>query len=78
VRSSLRRQACLDEETSHKLEAVTHTFGRSAAIIRELIAQATPKEFPPSWHMAVSERRPQNARPGGGRDEESDEHPRAS
>jgi hypothetical protein len=69
----------LDAVTSRKLEALMHTFDRSAAeIIRALIAQATPEDFPQSWHMAVSERRPQNARPGDGRGEESDEHSRAS
>jgi hypothetical protein len=69
----------LDAVTSRKLAAFMYTFERSAAaIIRELIAQATPEDFPQSWHMAGSERRPQNARPGDGRGEESDEHSRAS
>jgi hypothetical protein len=59
VRCSLRRQVCLDEQTSRKLEALTHTFGRSAAaIIRQLIPKATPEEFPQGWHKAVSDRRP--------------------
>jgi hypothetical protein len=31
-----------------------HTFDRSAAaIIRQLIAQARPEEFPERWHLAV-------------------------
>jgi predicted transcriptional regulator len=46
----------LDEVTSRKLEAFTQTFHRPAAdVIRQLIAQATPKDFPPSWHLAVAE-----------------------
>jgi predicted DNA-binding protein len=53
----------LDEVTSHKLEALTQTFDRSAAeIIRQLIAQATPEDFPSSWHLAVKERPPRKAR----------------
>jgi hypothetical protein len=68
----------LDAVTSRKLAAFMHTFERSAAaIIRELIAQATPEDFPPSWHMAAIEPRPQDARPGGGRVRASREHPRA-
>jgi predicted transcriptional regulator len=48
----------LDAATSQKLETLTHTFGRSAAeVIRQLIAQATPEDFPQSWHLAVDERR---------------------
>jgi hypothetical protein len=35
-----------------------HTFDRSAAaIIRQLIAQARPEEFPERWHLAVREHR---------------------
>jgi predicted transcriptional regulator len=49
---------CLDEETSRKLEALMHTFDRSAAeIIRALIAQATPEDFPTSWRVAVAAHR---------------------
>jgi hypothetical protein len=48
----------LDAGTSRTLEALTSTFDRSAAeIIRQLIAQATPEDFPPSWHVAAMERR---------------------
>lgn len=68
----------LDAVTSRKLAAFMHTFERSAAaIIRELIAQASPEDFPPSWHMAAIEPRPQDARAGGGRARASHEHPRA-
>jgi predicted DNA-binding protein len=68
----------LDAVTSRILAAFMHTFERSAAaIIRELIAQASPEDFPPSWHMAAIEPRPQDARAGGGRARASHEHPRA-
>jgi hypothetical protein len=52
----------LDEGTSRKLEALTETFDRSAAeIIRQLITQAMPEDFPPSWRLAVEERQPREA-----------------
>jgi predicted DNA-binding protein len=52
----------LDEVTAHKLETLTHTFNRPAAeVIRQLIAQVRPEDFPPSWHMAAMERRPPGA-----------------
>jgi len=36
---------------------LTHTFGRSAAeVIRQLIAQVTPEDFPLDWHLAAAER----------------------
>jgi hypothetical protein len=60
---------CLDEVTSRTLEILTQTFHRSAAeIIRQLIAQASPEDFPSSWHMAAMARRPPRAplRGGGG------------
>jgi hypothetical protein len=48
----------LDDETSTKLGTLMQTFDRSAAeIIRQLIAQASPEEFPQSWHLAVNEHR---------------------
>lgn len=54
----------LDDETSNKLGILTRTFGRSAAeIIRQLIAQATPEDFPQSWRLAAAEHRPQDACP---------------
>jgi hypothetical protein len=53
----------LDGATQRKLETLMDTFDRSAAaIIRALIAQATPESFPPSWHLAVEERRAREAR----------------
>jgi predicted transcriptional regulator len=48
----------LDNDTQRKLETLMHTFHRPAAeIIRQLIAQARPEEFPESWHLAVREHR---------------------
>jgi predicted transcriptional regulator len=48
----------LDEVTSRTLAALTQTFDRSAAdVIRQLIAQADPEDFPQGWHLAVEERR---------------------
>jgi predicted transcriptional regulator len=53
----------LDEVTLRKLETLTQTFRRSAAeVIRQLVAQANLKDFPPSWEMVVEERRPREAR----------------
>jgi predicted transcriptional regulator len=57
----------LDDETSTKLGTLMQTFDRSAAeIIRQLIAQARPEEFPPSWQLAVDEQRQRAAQPGHG------------
>jgi predicted transcriptional regulator len=48
----------LDDETSRKLERLTQTFHRSAAeVIRQLVAQANPEDFPQSWQLARGERR---------------------
>jgi hypothetical protein len=48
----------LDEVTSAKLAALMQTFHRSAAeIIRQLIIQARPEAFPPSWQLAAGEER---------------------
>jgi predicted transcriptional regulator len=53
----------LDDETLRKLETLTQAFHRSAAeVIRQLIAQATPEAFPPSWQTALDERRQPEAR----------------
>jgi hypothetical protein len=47
----------LDEVTSRKLESFTATFHLPAAeIIRQLITQARPEDFPRSWQIAVDER----------------------
>ena len=51
-------QLRLDEGTSRKLARLTQTFGRSAAeVIRQLVAQANPEDFPQSWQLARDERR---------------------
>jgi predicted transcriptional regulator len=51
-----RFQLRLDQATQRKLEALMQTFHRSAAeVIRQLIAQAAPEDFPQSWHLAVEE-----------------------
>jgi predicted transcriptional regulator len=53
----------LDDATQRKLEALMHAFHRPAAeVIRQLVAQARPEEFPLSWHLAVEERRARGAR----------------
>ena len=49
----------LDKPSQTKLEQFIKEFDASkAAIIRHLLAQATPEDFPKSWQMGVSERRP--------------------
>jgi hypothetical protein len=54
----------LDDGTSNKLGILTRTFDRSVAeVIRHLIAQATPEDFPPSWQLAVAERQRQTVQP---------------
>jgi plasmid stability protein len=46
----------LDETTAQKLQALVAQFGTSqAAIIRQLITQAKPEEFPESWHLSTRE-----------------------
>ena len=48
----------LNDETSRKLGMFMQTFDRSAAeIIRQLIIQATPEDFPSSWQMTAHEGR---------------------
>jgi predicted DNA-binding protein len=48
----------LDESSQTTLQQLIKEFGTSqAAIIRHLIAQAKPEDFPKSWHMKASERR---------------------
>jgi hypothetical protein len=48
----------LDEVTSRKLATLTQTFHRSAAeVVRQLIVQAKPEDFPEGWHLALNERR---------------------
>jgi len=73
-----RFQLRLDPDTQRKLGTLMQTFDRSAAeIIRQLIAQTTPEDFPQRWHMAVIEPQLQDARPGVGRGRRSHEHSRA-
>jgi hypothetical protein len=48
----------LDASAWGRLEELARHFDESqAAIIRQLIVQARLEDFPPSWHMAVEERR---------------------
>jgi hypothetical protein len=45
-----------DEPTQSKLQQLVKRFGTSRAeIIRQLIAQAEPEDFPPSWQMRAAE-----------------------
>ena len=47
----------LDEPSQTKLQQLIKAFGTSkAAIIRHLIAQAEPEDFPPSWQMRAAAR----------------------
>ena len=53
----------LDEPTREKLDGLSAHFETSdAEIIRQLIVQAEPKDFPKSWQMRVAERRTPQAR----------------
>jgi predicted transcriptional regulator len=58
----------LDHLTQEKLEDLSTHFNKPAAeIIRQLIAQAEPEDFPPSWRMRAAERPARQARPRGRR-----------
>jgi hypothetical protein len=62
----------LGEPTWEKLDALSTSFGTSAAaIIRQLIAQATPDDFPPSWQLRTAEHRARPPRPADSRREET-------
>jgi hypothetical protein len=53
----------LDPHTREKLEGLSTHFDTSIAeVIRQLIAQAEPKDFPKSWHMKAAERRARQLR----------------
>jgi hypothetical protein len=53
----------LDEPSQAKLQQLITQFGASKAeIIRQLITQAKPEDFPKSWHMRTAELRPQQPR----------------
>jgi hypothetical protein len=48
----------LDETSQTKLPQLMQQFGTSKAnIICQLMLQATPEDFPTSWHMRTAERR---------------------
>jgi hypothetical protein len=48
----------LNRATGSKLQDLIEYFRTSKAeVIRQLIAQARPEDFPPSWQMAVEEHR---------------------
>jgi hypothetical protein len=50
----------LDEPSQIKLQQLVKRFGTSKAeIIRQLIAQAEPEDFPASWQMSAAECRVQ-------------------
>jgi hypothetical protein len=53
----------LDESSQTTLQQLIKQFGASKAeIIRQLIAQAKPEDFPKGWHMKSLERRAQQPR----------------
>ncbi len=48
----------LDEPSQTKLQQLITQFGASKAeVIRHLIAQAKPEDFPKSWHVRAAEHR---------------------
>jgi hypothetical protein len=50
----------LDEPTREKLGGLSTHFNTPAStVIRHLLAQATPEDFPKSWHMRAAERHAQ-------------------
>ena len=54
----------LDDPPTEKLETCQRTSDASTAeIIRHLIAQAKPEDFPKSWQMRAAERHAQQPRP---------------
>ena len=56
----------LDGDTSRKLQHLVEQFAKPRAeIIRQLIAQETAEDFPPSWHLAVAERQRRAVQPVG-------------
>jgi hypothetical protein len=53
----------LDKRSETKLQQLITQFGASKAdIIRQLIAQAKPGEFPKTWHIRAAERHAQQYR----------------
>jgi hypothetical protein len=56
----------LDKTAQTKLQQLMRQFGASKAhIIRQLIAQASPEDFPTSWHMRAEEHRAPQAQVKG-------------
>jgi hypothetical protein len=56
----------LDSPSEMKLQQLMKQFGASnAEMIRQLIAQAAPEDFPMSWQMKAEERRAHQARSQG-------------
>jgi predicted transcriptional regulator len=54
---STRFMLRLDETTAQKLQHLVKQVGKPRAeVIRQLIAQARPEDFPQSWQLAVAER----------------------
>jgi predicted transcriptional regulator len=54
----------LDETTAQKLQQLVERFARPRAeIIRQLVAQATPEDFPEHWQLAAEENRIRRAPP---------------
>jgi hypothetical protein len=54
----------LDERSQTTLEQLVTQLGASKAeIIRQLITQAKPEDFPKSWHLRAAERRAPQPRP---------------
>jgi hypothetical protein len=50
----MRRLDAASEKTLQQL--ISHCGASKAAIIRHLILQANPEDFPTSWHMRAAER----------------------
>ena len=59
----------LDKTSQAKLQQLITQFGASKAhIIRQLLVQAQPEDFPKSWQMKAAERRaPQVVEQGTGK-----------
>jgi hypothetical protein len=52
----------LDQPSRIKLQALIRHFDvAQATMVRQLIAQAKPQDFPKSWHMRAAERRAQQS-----------------
>jgi predicted transcriptional regulator len=54
----------LDDPTWQRLEGLARDFDRSIAeVIRQLVMQATPEQFPQSWQLTAEERRQRQGGP---------------